>query len=62
VLVEGEKEGTYTGRNRSNKLVHFHADVAPALGEVVPVRIDKTTAWSLQGELLTAVSGAGAIA
>ena len=62
VLVEGEKEGTYTGRNRSNKLVHFHADVAPVLGEVVHVRIDKTTAWSLQGELLTAVSGAGAIA
>ena len=23
VLVEGEKDGTYTGRNRTNKLVHF---------------------------------------
>jgi tRNA-2-methylthio-N6-dimethylallyladenosine synthase len=54
VLVEGEKDGTYTGRNRTNKLVHFHADVAPAFGEVVSVRIDKTTAWSLQGELVGA--------
>jgi tRNA-2-methylthio-N6-dimethylallyladenosine synthase len=59
VLVEGEKDGTYTGRNRTNKLVHFHADVAPAFGDLVPVRIDKTTAWSLQGELSASVSDAG---
>lgn len=52
VLVEGENEGTFTGRTRTNKLVHFHADAAPAFGEIVPVRIDKPTAWSLQGELI----------
>jgi len=54
VLVEGEKDGTSTGRNRTNKLVHFRADAAPGFGAVVPVRIDKTTAWSLQGKLVPA--------
>jgi len=58
VLVEGQKEAedgdtVYTGRNRANKLVHFRADGghAPvAVGDLVPVRISKTTPWSLQGE------------
>jgi tRNA-N(6)-(isopentenyl)adenosine-37 thiotransferase enzyme MiaB len=54
VLVEGDNEGTFTGRTRTNKLVHFRADAAPAFGEIVPVRIDKPTAWSLQGELILA--------
>jgi tRNA-2-methylthio-N6-dimethylallyladenosine synthase len=54
VLVEGESEGTFTGRTRTNKLVHFSADAAPTFGAVVPVRIDKPTAWSLQGELISA--------
>ncbi|MEO8458568.1 MAG: MiaB/RimO family radical SAM methylthiotransferase, partial [Chloroflexota bacterium] len=52
VLVEGEKDGTFTGRIRTNKLVHFQAETAPAFGDIVPVRIDKTTAWSLQGALV----------
>ena len=55
VLVEGEKDGTYTGRNRTNKLVHFAAGEAPALGDLVDVLIEKTTAWSLQGRLAAAV-------
>ncbi len=50
VLVEGEKDGTFTGRNRGNKLVHFRAEDAPAIGELVDVRVTKTTPWSLQGE------------
>jgi tRNA-2-methylthio-N6-dimethylallyladenosine synthase len=54
VLVEGENEGTFTGRTRTNKLVHFGATAAPAFGTIVPVRIDKPTAWSLQGELIPA--------
>jgi tRNA-2-methylthio-N6-dimethylallyladenosine synthase len=62
VLVEGEKDGTWTGRNRSNKLVHFHADVPLAFGDLANVRIDKTTAWSLQGELVTSGIGAGVAA
>ena len=52
--MEGENEGTFTGRTRTNKLVHFRAAAAPAFGEIVPVRIDKPTAWSLQGELIPA--------
>lgn len=55
VLVEGEEEGTYTGRNRANKLVHFRASKAPSIGELVEVRIDRATAWSLQGEMASAV-------
>jgi tRNA-2-methylthio-N6-dimethylallyladenosine synthase len=54
VLVEGENEGTFTGRTRTNKLVHFRAADAPDFGALVPVRIDKPTAWSLQGELIPA--------
>jgi len=60
VLVEGEKDGTFTGRNRMNKLVHFRAETPPAIGDLVDVRIAKTTPWSLQGQRVTA--GATAIA
>jgi tRNA-2-methylthio-N6-dimethylallyladenosine synthase len=47
VLVEGRKEGRWHGRSRSNKLVHFIGEAS--IGEVVSVRIDNATAWSLQG-------------
>jgi tRNA-2-methylthio-N6-dimethylallyladenosine synthase len=64
VLVEGEKraddgELVFTGRNRANKLVHFRLEEegrrkkeegAPGPGDLVDVRITKTTPWSLQGE------------
>jgi tRNA-2-methylthio-N6-dimethylallyladenosine synthase len=55
VLVEGEESDTFTGRNRINKLVHFHATEAPAIGDLVQVGIEKATAWSLQGQLASAV-------
>ncbi|MEX0683783.1 MAG: tRNA (N6-isopentenyl adenosine(37)-C2)-methylthiotransferase MiaB [Dehalococcoidia bacterium] len=58
VLVEGEESGTFTGRNRRNKLVHFHADPRPAIGDLVRVHILKTTPWSLQGELIPAGAAA----
>ena len=60
VLVEGEKDGAFTGRNRGNKLVHVREEEGrgkkeegqrPAIGELVDVRVTKATAWSLQGEL-----------
>jgi len=47
VLVEGRREGRWFGRTRSNKLVHFVGDAA--VGDSVSVRIERTTAWSLQG-------------
>jgi tRNA-2-methylthio-N6-dimethylallyladenosine synthase len=57
VLVEGAKlddagDTVYTGRNRANKLVHFRSrdtDGSPEVGEMVAVKITKTTPWSLQG-------------
>ena len=47
VLVEGKRDGRWFGRTRTNKLVHFAGETA--VGEVVTVRIEKATAWSLQG-------------
>jgi tRNA-2-methylthio-N6-dimethylallyladenosine synthase len=59
-LVEGAKSSddaaVYTGRNRANKLVHFRAEgTDPTIGDLVDVRITKTTPWSLQGEALAPV-------
>jgi tRNA-2-methylthio-N6-dimethylallyladenosine synthase len=47
VLVEGKRDGRWHGRTRSNKLVHFMGEAA--IGDVVKVRIERATAWSLQG-------------
>jgi tRNA-2-methylthio-N6-dimethylallyladenosine synthase len=47
VLVEGKRDGRWFGRTRGNKLVHFAGETQ--IGEVVSVRIEKATAWSLQG-------------
>jgi tRNA-2-methylthio-N6-dimethylallyladenosine synthase len=65
VLVEGEKDGTFTGRNRANKLVHFRPEaprgeggVSTQPGELVDVRITRATPWSLQGELVPAAATA----
>jgi tRNA-2-methylthio-N6-dimethylallyladenosine synthase len=49
VLVEGKRDGRWHGRTRSNKLVHFAGDAA--VGDVVSVRIERATAWSLQGTI-----------
>jgi len=50
VLVEGEKGGKLNGRTRSDKIVHFSGQRRP--GELVNVRVEKTSAWSLQGRLV----------
>ncbi len=47
VLVETRREGRWQGRTRSNKLVHFAGETAP--GEMATVRVERATAWSLQG-------------
>jgi len=47
VLVEGKRDGRWHGRTRSNKLVHFAGETG--IGELAIVRIEKATAWSLQG-------------
>ena len=52
VLVEGQKtksngESAWYGRTRGNKLVHFRGAAQP--GELVTVRIERASPWSLVG-------------
>ena len=50
VLVEGVKRGKAQGRNRNDKLVYIE-DAEDKVGEVVRVRVDKTSPWSLQSRV-----------
>jgi len=50
VLVEGKKRGKWYGRTRNDKLVFFEDD-AERLGQLVEVKIDKTSPWALQGKI-----------
>ena len=50
VLVEGRKEGKWWGRTRSGKLVFF-SDHSNLLGQLVKIRIEKASPWSLQGKV-----------
>ena len=48
VLVEGRKKGKWWGRTRTDKLVFFK-DEADRMGQLVEVKLEKTSPWSLQG-------------
>jgi tRNA-2-methylthio-N6-dimethylallyladenosine synthase len=50
VLVEGKKRGKWFGRTRSNKLVFFE-DAGNWLGQLARIQIEKTSPWSLRGEV-----------
>jgi tRNA-2-methylthio-N6-dimethylallyladenosine synthase len=50
VLVEGEKRGKWYGRTTTGKLVFFD-DSADCLGQLVEVQIERTSPWSLQGNI-----------
>jgi tRNA-2-methylthio-N6-dimethylallyladenosine synthase len=50
VLVEGTKKGKWFGRTRSNKLVFFE-DGGDWRGRLATVQIEKTSPWSLTGEV-----------
>ncbi|MCJ7669996.1 MAG: tRNA (N6-isopentenyl adenosine(37)-C2)-methylthiotransferase MiaB [Dehalococcoidia bacterium] len=50
VLVEGRKKGKWFGRTRSNKLVFFE-DAGDWLGQLAKIQIEKTSPWSLGGEV-----------
>jgi tRNA-2-methylthio-N6-dimethylallyladenosine synthase len=52
VLVEGKKKGKWHGRSRSGKLVFFN-DKKDLLGQVVYIKIEKTSPWSLQGSIIS---------
>jgi len=52
VLVENRREERWSGRTRLGKLIHF--DGAAQIGDLADVRIERATAWSLQGTALPA--------
>ena len=51
VLVEGRRKGRWFGRNRNDKLVFFDSS-QDMTGEMVSVRVERTSPWSLQGALI----------
>ena len=53
VLVEGVKRGKAEGRSRNDKLVYMK-DGQDRVSDVVDVRIEKTSPWSLQGAVVSA--------
>jgi len=50
VLAEGEVRGKWQSRTRSGKLVFF-SDNGDRTGQLVKIRIEKTSPWSLQGRV-----------
>jgi tRNA-2-methylthio-N6-dimethylallyladenosine synthase len=50
VLVEDQKKGKWCGRTRGDKLVFF-ASEASLMGQLIKVRIEKTSPFALQGTL-----------
>ncbi len=50
VLVEGRKKGKWEGRTRSGKLVFFSSP-NDCLGQLIKIRVEKTSPWSLQGKV-----------
>jgi len=50
VLVEGERKGRWQGRTRSGKLVFF-SNSNDCLGQLMKIKIEKTSPWSLQGRV-----------
>ena len=48
ILVDGYNNGKWHGRARDNKLVFFQ-DEGEYLGELMKVKVTKTSPWSLQG-------------
>ncbi len=50
VLVEAKKKDKWQGRSRTGKLVFF-SNNNDCLGQLVKIRIEKTSPWSLQGKV-----------
>ncbi|MGB2877387.1 MAG: tRNA (N6-isopentenyl adenosine(37)-C2)-methylthiotransferase MiaB [Dehalococcoidales bacterium] len=52
ILVESRVKGKWLGRTRTGKLVFF-SDSREYTGQLVKIRIEKTSPWSLQGTVST---------
>ena len=52
ILVESRVKGKWQGRTRTGKLVFF-SDSREYTGQLVKIRIEKTSPWSLQGTVST---------
>ena len=50
VLVASSNKGKWQGRTKTDKLVFF-SDNKDYRGQLVKIRIDKTSPWSLQGKI-----------
>jgi tRNA-2-methylthio-N6-dimethylallyladenosine synthase len=50
ILVEGRQKGKWYGRTRTDKLVFFSSR-RDYLGQLVDIKIDKTSPWSQQGKI-----------
>ena len=50
ILVEGKAKGKWQGRTRTGKLVFFSHE-NNCLGQMIKIRIDRTSPWSLQGKV-----------
>jgi tRNA-2-methylthio-N6-dimethylallyladenosine synthase len=55
VLVEGQEKGKWTGRTRGDKVVFFQAE-GQYLSQLVDIKINRTSPWSLNGDLQTVKS------
>ena len=51
ILVEGKVKDKWQGRTRSDKLVFFNDD-SDCIGQLINIRINKTSPWSLQGNVI----------
>jgi tRNA-2-methylthio-N6-dimethylallyladenosine synthase len=50
ILVEGKNKGKWYGRTRTDKLVFFSSG-RDYLGQIVKIKVEKTSPWSLQGKI-----------
>jgi tRNA-2-methylthio-N6-dimethylallyladenosine synthase len=51
VLVEGKAKDKWQGRTRSDRLVFFQNN-NDCQGQLLNIRIEKTSPWSLQGKII----------
>jgi tRNA-2-methylthio-N6-dimethylallyladenosine synthase len=54
ILVEGKARGKWSGRTRTDKPVFFSSD-RDYKGQLIKVKISRTSPWSLQGEVAAGV-------